>query len=373
MTHITAGIRSIALGMPETARTNEFWRTHHPDLVADADRKRLARVFAAVDPSSRTRLFDEEMQPYLGDPFRGSVERRVVEPGAAILPWEVKAARDALAAARLTTDDVDLLICCSFIPDHVGLGHAAFLCGELGLKGTAWNLEATCSSALHALHAASALVGNGAYRTVLVVVSVNYSKVIDERNTLAWNSGDGAAAFVVSEVEQGGGILGFKSIHTAETCGAFYFGLANDTAGAPVIRMDAASHAGHLLREHGEHTIRTVCLGAAEAAGVALADIDFFVFPTPVPWYSSFGARVLGIDPARTISTHGFYCNIGPVLPAVNLYHAAESARIDADSLVLVSTIGSVSSAAAAVMRWGQVALGPTPVRAVDLRQAVLA
>jgi len=370
---MTAGLRSLALGMPEIVRTNDFWRTEHPDLVAQPHATPLARANRTPDPHSRTRLFDEEMAPYLGDPFKGSVARRLVEAGGTMLPYEVKAVRDALAAAQMTAEDVDLLICCSFVPDHLDTGNAPYLCGALGLKGTAWNLESTCSGGLHAIHAASALVATGAYRTIVVVVSVHYSKVIDERHTLAWNSGDGAAAFVVSGVDGGAGLLGFKSIHTAESCGTFYMKLATGAAGEPLVRMGARLDAGRLLREHGEHTIRTCCLGAIEAAGVTLADIDFFIFPTPVPWYARFCARVLNVDPARTISTHRFYCNVGPVLPAVNLYHAAETARIREGSLVLVSTIGSVSSAAAAVMRWGDVALGPAPVPAVDLREAALA
>ena len=42
----------------------------------------------------------------------------------------------------------------------------------------------------------------------------------------------------------------------------------------------------------------------------------------------------------------------------MNLYRAAASGRLKPGDLVLLYTIGSVSSAGALVMRWGDVALG---------------
>jgi 3-oxoacyl-[acyl-carrier-protein] synthase-3 len=49
------------------------------------------------------------------------------------------------------------------------------------------------------------------------------------------------------------------------------------------------------------------------------------------------------------------------VLPIANLYHAAQSGKIHENDLVLVYTIGSASTAAATVIRWGEVAVGPVP------------
>jgi 3-oxoacyl-[acyl-carrier-protein] synthase-3 len=44
-----------------------------------------------------------------------------------------------------------------------------------------------------------------------------------------------------------------------------------------------------------------------------------------------------------------------------NLFRAATGERIKRDALVLLYSIGSASSASAAIMRWGDVALGPDP------------
>jgi 3-oxoacyl-[acyl-carrier-protein] synthase III len=358
MSSISVGIRSLSISLPGMVRTNDYWRKKYPDLVAAAEEKSLARTFAPIDPSSKTRLFDQEMEPYLSDPFRGTVERRILAPGETGLMLECRAARAALEAIRMSPKDVDLLISCAFLPEQIGPGNAAFLCAELGLEGTAWNLESTCSSVLHALHTASVLVRAGEYRNVLVIVSCSYSRYVDESDTLSWFLGDAAGAFVIGKLAPGEGVLGVKSIHTADTCGAFFYELTRDANGEPQICMGAGKNSSKQLRENGQVSVEKCCKGAARAAGVKLQDIDFFVFNTPLPWYARFCARALEIDPERTISTYPLYANVGPALPSVNLYHAARSGKIQNGDLVLLYTIGSVSTAGAMVMRWGDVKLG---------------
>ncbi len=356
---IMAGLRSVAVGMPRTIRTNQYWREHAPQLIVESEQRSLARSFAPVDPSTDTQPFDAEMAPYLQDPFRGAVERRVLAADETALMIEAIAARDAITAAGLTAAEVDLLLVCSLRPDQLGPGNAVYLAGELGLTCAAWNVESTCSSALVAMQSAVALVKTGEYRNALVVVSCTYTRDVDQDDTLQWFMGDGAGAFVVGPCAPGGEILGFKILSSSATCGAFFYELIASADGAPRIRMAAGKRASHLLRNHGTRLVRECCAGAAEAAGVRLSDIDFFIFNTPFAWYDRFCARALAIDPGKTISTYPLYANVGPTLPAVNLLHAAHAQKLARADLVLVYAIGSASNASAMVMRWGDVGLGP--------------
>jgi 3-oxoacyl-[acyl-carrier-protein] synthase-3 len=349
------------VAFPETVRTNDYFRERYPELVASAESKALARVFSPQDESLQLDTWEREMLPYLTDPFRGAVERRVLSPGETALTLEVRAAREALDATGLAVDDVDLAIVSSFTPDQLGPGNAAFLARELGLRGTAWNVESACSSGLVALESATALVETGRYETVLVVISCSYTKVSDYTDTLAWFLGDGAGAFVVGRTPDGTGVLGTMSTNTASTCDTFYNELVADDDGVPHIYIRASKATGRILRDTAEGSLRQTCEGALMSAGVDLADIDFFVCNSPVAWYPQFCARVLGVPPDKTISTYPLYSNVGPALMTANLFHAAQDRHIKAGDLILVYTIGSVSTAGAAVMRWGQVGLGPRP------------
>jgi 3-oxoacyl-[acyl-carrier-protein] synthase-3 len=57
---------------------------------------------------------------------------------------------------------------------------------------------------------------------------------------------------------------------------------------------------------------------------------------------------------------------MGLALMPTNLYRAAKSARLKRGDLVLLYSIGSASTASAAVMRWGDVGLGLDPEPAAN-------
>jgi 3-oxoacyl-[acyl-carrier-protein] synthase-3 len=353
----SVGIRSLAVSFPAGVRSNDYWRERHPALVADEERRTLARLWRSNAPSGPLDAFEQAMAPYLSDPFRGARERRVLAPGQPAISIELDAARRALAAARLDPSQVELLICCSFLPDQVGVGNATPLARVLGLRCAAWNVETTCSSALVALQNAVALIRAGEYRNALVVVSCTYSRVADEDDTLCWFLGDGAGAFVVAD-SPGATYVAGRARHTGETCSTFFYEVVPDAARGARIRMDCTPETGKILYETAEPYLRECCDAAVAAAGVKLSEVDFFVFNTPTAWYADFCTRALGIPRERAVDTYPEYANIGPALMPVNLYRAASSGRLQPGNLVLLYTVGSISSAGAALLRWGDVALG---------------
>ncbi|MCX7595079.1 MAG: phosphopantetheine-binding protein [Fischerella sp.] len=144
--------------------------------------------------------------------------------------------------------------------------------------------------------------------------------------------------------------------------------LVTDDRGKPWICTRTGENIS-TLAETSVDFVRTCCKSAAAAAGVTLADIDFFAFNTPTAWYANVCVQALGISSKRTINLYPRYANIGAVLPIANLYHAAHAGKIREDSLVLVYTKGAAATAAAVVMRWGDVGLGTVPVPPVSVTQ----
>ncbi|BAZ33880.1 3-oxoacyl-[acyl-carrier-protein] synthase III (plasmid) [Cylindrospermum sp. NIES-4074] len=357
MKNYPVGIRSLALNFPRNIRTNDYYRQKYPELVSRSEQKSLARLFSLTD-STPSNEFEQEMMPYLADPFRGAVERRILAPGETSLTLEYGAAREALEAAKLAIEDIDLAIVTSFGTDEVVAGNAAFLVNELGLHCPAWNLNSMCSSGIVAMQTASTLVRAGEYRNILVVTSCAYSRLLDERDTLSWITGDSAAAFVISELKPQQGILSSKIVHSAETCGIFHSEIAEDVQGNLRLFMKTGKGANRVISNTATDFVLRCCEGAATAAKVAIGEIDFFIFNTPTAWFTKFAARVLGINPERTINLYPQYGNIGPVLPLANLYHAALSGKIHENDLVLIYSFGASANATATVMRWGDVALG---------------
>lgn len=360
------GIRSLAFGLPSIRLTNDYYTEKYPQLIARAEEKSLARLFS-LPGSAPSNIFDWEMLPYLKDPFRGTVERWVLGPNESSLMLEYRAATDALAAAKLSPEEVDLMLVSSVLPAQIGLGNAAFLARQLGLQGAAWNLDASCGSTPVALQTACALVQAGEYRNVLVVISCTYSRLVDEDDTMSWFLGDGAGAFVVSSLESNQGILGTKTIHTGSMCDLVFCKIANDAHGHPKIRLQMGKQAAKVMREIPLELLCTCCKGAVASAGLSFEQIDFFLFNTPSAWFSRACTHTLEIDPERTLNLYPQYANIGPVLTVANMYHAAQLGKIRENDLVLVFGFGAAGAAAASVMRWGNVTLGPDPLNRTDL------
>lgn len=352
------GIRSVAWAAPEQVRRNDWWHHHHPDLVASAGERSLARVWARRDAAARN-FFDEAMEPYLEDPFRGAVERRVLADGETSLGLELLAARRALAAARWAPAEVDLLLLTSFIPDQPGPGNAAYLVRDLGLRCPGINLESACASTLVSLNTAVGLIKAGQFRNALVVSSCCYSRFAPPWDTLSWFMGDGAGALLVGEVPEGQGWVAAHTIHTAATCGTFRLELAVED-GRAVHRMRASEATGRALNEMGEPCMRETCAAALARAGIRADDLACVVTNTPTAWYADFAAKVIGIPRDRIVSTYERFANTGPALIPMNLHEAARQGKLRAGDPVLLYAIGSVSTAAATVLRWSDAALGAT-------------
>lgn len=358
-----AGILALAVKYPSILRTNDFWRNNYPEMIEQVAQKGAGKVWSGPkDPRGPSALFDTAMAPYLDDPFRGTVERRVLSPSETSLGMELEAAHLALEAAKMAPGDLDVLISVGFVPTGIAVGNGAYLANLMGLKCPAFNLETACSGALIGLQTVCGLVQAGHYRNAMVTVSCTYSMQCEPSNPLSLTSGDGAAAFIVGPVPEGHGHLGGKSISTGITCGAMYYTILMDGLGGTArVHLNANPRAGKLLRESALSFIEECTSGALHKAGVKLRDIDFFVFNTPTAWYIDFCTKALGIDPAKTIDTYPLYANTGPALTTGNLYHALADEKIRPGDLVMVYSVGSVSTASAAVFRWTETALGPKP------------
>lgn len=358
---VAVGVRSLAVAVPAKVRSNDELRARYPELFARPEASPLGQIVSGLDSGPDTASFDAASAPYVDDPFRGVVERRILAPGQTSIDLEVQAGAEALALAGVAAQELGLLISVGFLPDQVGIGNAVYVAQRLGLRGSAWNLETACAGPLTALQTAFALVRAGEYETVLVTISCSYSRFAREDDSLSWFLGDGGGAFVIGRVAAETGYVSSYTMHTADTCGTWYYTLELDDEGAPARVMRAQPGTGKAMRRCAEPHLLRCCEGAAAKAGVGLGDIDFFVFHTPTAGFAEFAAKALGVDPRRTTSVYQHYANVGPALTPINLHYAAYTKRIGPGDTVLVYGPGSVSSAAAVIMRWGEVALGQPP------------
>jgi 3-oxoacyl-[acyl-carrier-protein] synthase III len=164
----------------------------------------------------------------------GIRERRIFKPTETTSEYAIAAARDALADARLTPADIDMIIVCTYTADRLCPSAACMVHKGLSFRDIpAFDLNAACSGFMYGLQMADALIRSNTYKRVLVIGAEGQSRFADYTDrTTCILFGDGAAAAVVGAMEPGTdrGIL------------ACYLGA--DGAGAEMITLNAAHPPG---------------------------------------------------------------------------------------------------------------------------------
>ena len=92
----------------------------------------------------------------------------------------VKAARLAIEAAGVEVDEIDLIIVATTTPDKVFPSTACIVQRQLGLrKIPAFDIHAACSGFIYALDVGNRFVSTGGAKTVLIVGSETYSRILE--------------------------------------------------------------------------------------------------------------------------------------------------------------------------------------------------
>ena len=116
------------------------------------------------------------------------------------------AARQAIDAAQIDPETIDLIIVATGTPDRVYPSTACILQRRLGVKhAVAFDIQAACSGSIFGLSIADQYIKSGTAKTVLVVGSEVCSRIVDwtDRTTCIL-FGDGAGAVLLTAAEEAG-------------------------------------------------------------------------------------------------------------------------------------------------------------------------
>lgn len=133
----------------------------------------------------------------------GIRQRRIAAPDETASSMAEIAARQALDAAGLEPNDIDLIIVATGTPDRIFPSTACLLQHRLGIRDcAAFDVQAACSGFIYALSIADQYLRAGNANRVLVVGSEIYSRLVDwsDRATcILFGDGAGAAIFGASD------------------------------------------------------------------------------------------------------------------------------------------------------------------------------
>ncbi|MBY0454527.1 MAG: ketoacyl-ACP synthase III [Burkholderiaceae bacterium] len=202
--------------------------------------------------------------------------RHFAAPEVACSDLGLEAARNALQAAGLQAQDIDLLIVATSTPDMVFPSTAAILQHKLGANGcAAFDVQAVCSGFIYALTVADAMIRAGAATKALVVGSEIFSRILDfnDRTTCVL-FGDGAGAVVLEASDEPGILasdLHADGKHVGILCVPGHVS-GGKVTGSPLLTMD-----GQAVFKLAVGLLESAARATLNKAGLTEADIDWLV------------------------------------------------------------------------------------------------
>jgi 3-oxoacyl-[acyl-carrier-protein] synthase-3 len=132
----------------------------------------------------------------------GIEERRVVLDE---LPSDLAyhAAINAIEDAKISKEDIDLIIVATSSPDRISPSTAIIMSKRLGIQKPAFDVNAVCTGFIYGLQMASSLISTKQHKNILLIGADAYSKITDWKRRDCVFFGDGAGAVILSEVDSG--------------------------------------------------------------------------------------------------------------------------------------------------------------------------
>lgn len=290
----------------------------------------------------------------------GIKERHIADPETPVSELCYQAALRALDDAKVSPEEVDLIIIPTVTPDYSFPATANLVAERLGAKNAAaFDLSAGCTGFIYGVTTGAQFIASGLYKTVLVIGGETLSKILnwEDRGTCIL-FGDGAGAVVLQPVEEGYGFLGYEL--GADGSGGKLLTLPGGGSMCPASResVETKKHTLHMagnevfkfaVRIMGEAAVRAI-----ERAGLRKEDIDCLVPHQANIRIVDAAVKRLGIDPSKVVVNLDRYGNMSSASIPVALDEAAREGRVNYGDILVMVGFGAGLSWGAAVLKWSK-------------------
>lgn len=289
----------------------------------------------------------------------GIRERRMAAPDEGSSHLAARAAREALAHAKLEPDDIDLIIVATSTPDLAFPGVACLVQGSLeATRAATFDLNAACAGFLSALVTGAQFIRGGAYRHALIIGVETLTRIVNyqDRSTCIL-FGDGAGAVILSRTTAEYGLLDFTLHADGAQAGVAYCPRPGSPA-ATLTQLGAGAEP--YIWQNGKAIFKVAVNSMGDAVnsllqrqGLTVDDLRVLV-PHQANWrIMSALAERLGIEEARVANCIAEYGNTSAATIPLALHKWVHTqALADGDLAMLCAFAGGLHWGAA-LLRWG--------------------
>lgn len=267
----------------------------------------------------------------------GIRERHIAAEGEFTSDLAMKAAQEAMSAADIQANDIDLILIATTTPDRIFPSTACLVQEKLGISGCpAFDLQAVCSGFVYALATADNFIKSGAAKCVLVVGAETMSRITDwtdRTNCILWGDGAGAVILTASEKE---GIIS-SHLH-ADGSYAHLLNVAcgvSKKEGSPTIQME-----GNAVFKMAVNTLDAIVDETLGANGMEKAHVDWLVPHQANIRIIQATAKKLGMGMDHVVVTVDKHGNTSAASIPLALDVAVRDGRIQRGETILMEAFG---------------------------------
>jgi 3-oxoacyl-[acyl-carrier-protein] synthase-3 len=282
----------------------------------------------------------------------GIKERHIAADGQTTCDLAEQAARQALEAAGIGKDEIDLIIVATTTPDRVFPSTACLLQQRLDVHGCpAFDIQAVCTGFVYALGVADKFIRAGGVRNALVIGAETLSRIVDwtDRNTCVL-FGDGAGA-VVLQASSEPGVLSthmhadgsYESLLT--TNGGVSQGLTGEAG--PYIEMS-----GNEVFKMAVNTLGRIVDETLEANNMDKTEVDWLVPHQANTRIIQATAKKLKMTMDRVVMTVAEHGNTSAASVPLALNAAVRDGRIQRGDVLLLEAFGGGFTWGSALVRY---------------------
>jgi 3-oxoacyl-[acyl-carrier-protein] synthase-3 len=285
----------------------------------------------------------------------GIESRHWVGEGDSTLTMAAAASRDAIAAAGLTVEDIDLIVVATITPEQPLPSTACLLQATLGCRWIpAFDMAAACSGFVWAYLQAAQYVHNGMARNVLVVGAETLTTITDMQDRATCILfGDAAAAAVIRASQRPEAQI-LASRWGADGERGHLIEVPAGGARRPASAESVADRS-HYMKMQGREVykfavtqMQAVIQQTCEDAGISPSQVQLIVPHQSNLRIIESATSKLGIAPERVIVNIDRYGNTSSASVPVALHEALAAGRVQPGDLVMLVAFG-------AGLTWGSV------------------
>ncbi len=287
----------------------------------------------------------------------GIKQRRILAPGESTLTMATHAAQAALADARMSPADIDLIVCATITPEHTLPSTACELQAALHCRWVpAFDLSAACSGFVWSFLTAAQYIVTGLAKNVLLVGAESLSRITDpEDRATCVLFGDGSGAVVLRPArDPQRAILAAQQGADGQRGELIWIpaGGSKEPASARTVaeRLHYMRMRGREVYKFAVTQMCTVIEETAADAGVAVRDIGLLIPHQSNLRIIESAIERVGIPPERVLMNIDRYGNTSAASVAMGLHECRAAGRIKPGDLVMMVAFG-------AGLTWGSILL----------------